>query len=92
MDLSFKEQADFSNIREELFDGDDNFRLFQDALLKNPRAGAVIQGTSGARKVRWSDPARGQGKRGGIRVIYYYHEERRQILLLLAYTKKVLGV
>lgn len=37
-------------------------------IAANPHAGAVIRGTRGCRKVRWS--ARGRGKRGGARVIY----------------------
>ncbi len=87
MELSYKEQTEFEKVREDLFDGDDNFRRFCDALLQTPRAGAVIPGTNGARKVRWADPMRGKGKRGGLRVIYFYHEARLQILLLLAYDK-----
>lgn len=51
----------------------------------NPKAGEVIPGAGGVRKVRWAVP--GKGKRGGARVIYYYHNERLPVFLLAAYTK-----
>ena len=39
-------------------------------LLKNPQAGAVIQGTSGLRKLRYSLPTNNKGKSGGVRILY----------------------
>jgi mRNA-degrading endonuclease RelE of RelBE toxin-antitoxin system len=87
MQLSFKEQATFSRVREDLFGDDEGYRVFQNALMNTPRFGDVIPGTGGARKIRWSDPQRGKGKRSGIRVIYYYHEPSRQILFIYAYDK-----
>ncbi len=33
--------------------------------------GDLIPDTGGLRKVRFADPRRGKGKRGGLRVIYY---------------------
>ena len=50
---------------------DDEYRRLQEALLANPEAGAVMPGTGGFRKMRWLDPRRGKGTRGGLRVIYY---------------------
>ena len=43
-----------------------------DYLASHPKAGVVIQGTGGIRKVRWA--REGMGKRAGVRVIYYYHD------------------
>lgn len=63
----------------------ESYRLLQVALAQNPQAGALIKGTGGLRKVRWS--ARGKGKRGGARVIYYWHGGRDLLLMLLAYGK-----
>ena len=54
-------------------------------LARRPKAGRVIQGTGGLRKVRVARP--GRGKSGGARVIYYYHNEDKPILLLLIYAK-----
>jgi len=58
---------------------------FDDMLEFLARAGRVIQGTGGLRKVRIARP--GKGKSGGARVIYYYHNEDKPILLLLIYAK-----
>ena len=54
-------------------------------LARRPKAGRVIQGTGGLRKVRIARP--GKGKSGGTRVIYYYHNDKKPILLLLIYAK-----
>ncbi len=54
-------------------------------LARRPKAGRIIQGTGGLRKVRIARP--GKGKSGGTRVIYYYHNEDKPILLLLIYAK-----
>ncbi len=37
--------------------------------------------------MRWADPERGKGRRGGLRVIYYYFERDRQIWLMTLYGK-----
>jgi len=54
-------------------------------LVARPDLGAIIVGSGGIRKVRWS--ARGRGKRGGARVIYYWAVKADQLLMLLAYAK-----
>jgi hypothetical protein len=50
---------------------DDEYADVQLYLANDPEAGDVIPGTGGFRKVRWGDPRRGRGRRGGLRVIYY---------------------
>lgn len=55
------------------------------ALMEQPEAGALIVGGRGLRKLR--RPARGQGKRGGARVIYYYVSTDQHIYLVFAYAK-----
>lgn len=67
--------------------GDEELQELQTLLLCNPEAGDVIQGLSGARKVRI--PLTGRGKSGGGRVIYVDIVVREQIYLLLAYPKNV---
>ena len=54
-------------------------------LARRPKAGKIIQGTGGLRKVRIARP--GKGKSGGSRVIYYFHNDTKPILLLLIYAK-----
>ncbi len=66
---------------------DDGLMALQQLLIANPRAGNVIQGTGGLRKLRWLDPGRRKGKRGGLRVIYYFFDEDEQIWLLTLYDK-----
>ena len=64
---------------------DDEYRRLQEALVSNPEMGAIIPGSAGLRKVRWS--LRGRGKRGGVRIIYYWAVSKSQILMLLLYSK-----
>jgi len=66
---------------------DDDYAAFQAALIRNPEAGDVIQGTGGLRKVRVA--LAGRGKSGGARVIYYWFNDRDQIGLLMMYPKNV---
>jgi len=70
---------------------DENFSDFQQELLLNPKAGEVIQGTSGLRKVRFQDASRGRGKRGGLRVIYYWWLKESEFLLFTVYGKGEIG-
>lgn len=64
---------------------DDEYKELQDRLVTNPRAGTVIPGSEGLRKLRWR--VEGRGKRGGIRVIYYYLASDDWIFMLAAYAK-----
>jgi mRNA-degrading endonuclease RelE of RelBE toxin-antitoxin system len=59
---------------------------FVNYIASNPLAGELIQGTGGARKIRWSSNAH-RGKRGGARIIYYYHNQNMPIFLFTAYSK-----
>ena len=65
--------------------GNAGFDDLLEFLARRPKAGRIIQGTGGLRKVRFAQP--GKGKSGGARVIYYYHNDTRPILLLLIYAK-----
>lgn len=56
-------------------------------LSLNPDAGDVVKQTGGCRKVRWSLP--GQGKSGGVRVIYIKRLAEGKIWLLFMYSKAV---
>ncbi len=53
-------------------------------IAANPEAGAVIRGSGGCRKVRWSRP--GIGKRGGARIVYFVAMDE-VVWLLIVYTK-----
>ncbi|RLA42618.1 MAG: toxin [Gammaproteobacteria bacterium] len=86
MKASFKEMSSFESRREDYL-SDEEFRVFQNTLMKNPKAGNVIRGTGGLRKVRVASGKRGKGKRGGSRVIYYWHLEGKQFWLFTIYGK-----
>lgn len=66
---------------------DDDYRRLQEALRTNPDAGAVMPQTGGFRKMRWADPRRGKGTRGGLRIIYFHFVEDAQIWLMTLYGK-----
>ncbi len=66
---------------------DDEYAQFQLYLANDPEAGDVIPGTGGFRKVRWGDPRRGQGRRGGLRAIYYLFLQDSLIWFVTLYGK-----
>lgn len=83
----FVELPAFERHRGDYLD-DAAFGELQLALMKNPEAGEVIEGTGGLRKMRFSDARRGKGKRGGLRVIYYWWRAGMQFWLYTLYDKK----
>jgi len=54
-------------------------------LAVHPKAGDLMEGTGGIRKLRWGRGA--QGKSGGVRVIYYVHSEQMPLYLLTLFAK-----
>ena len=54
-------------------------------LAANPKAGDLMQGTGGIRKLRWARG--GRGKSGGVRVIYYFHSGAMPLYLLTVFGK-----
>ncbi|QEH38117.1 Toxin HigB-2 [Aquisphaera giovannonii] len=82
--MRFIETSIFTRVIGGLLD-DEGFRALQLALLLAPRAGSVIPGSGGLRKMRWASG--GGGKRGGCRVIYHWHEPSETYYLLYAYRK-----
>ena len=62
---------------------------FIDYIAGNPEAGAIIPGTGGIRKVRWS--RQGSGRRGGVRVIYFYYDMETPLFLTTLYAKAERG-
>jgi mRNA-degrading endonuclease RelE of RelBE toxin-antitoxin system len=86
MRATFVELPPFERARKDYLD-DEAYRLLQCELMENPTAGAVIEGTGGLRKLRQTDPRRGKGKRGGLRVIYYWFLGLDQFWLFTVYDK-----
>jgi len=54
-------------------------------LSSNPKAGTLIQGTGGIRKLRWA--LKGKGKSCGSRVIYFFYNETIPLFLMTIFTK-----
>lgn len=65
--------------------GDDELRALQETLLQNPKAGPVIQGTGGLRKIRIA--FEGRGKRGSGRAAYVDFTLHEAVYLITAYPK-----
>jgi hypothetical protein len=82
----FIESAVFTRQVRELLT-DEECAGLQWHLALHPKAGEVIQGTGGLRKVRWASG--GGGKRGGMRVIYFHATRQNQVRLLLIYRKGI---
>lgn len=86
MKAVFVELPAFDRYRDKYLD-DDSFRRLQDALMVNPVAGDLIEGSGGLRKLRFRDSRRSKGKRGGLRVIYYYWTGGPEFWLFTLYGK-----
>lgn len=86
MKLVFYETPLFSRLLPAYL-SDEEYHLLQEALMADPEKGAVMPGTGGFRKVRWSDTRRGKGSRGGLRIIYYYLTHDHQIWFFTIYGK-----
>jgi len=82
----FVELPAFSRHRASYLD-DAAFGKLQEALMRNPEAGDVIEGTGGLRKLRFADSRRGKGKRGGLRIVYYWWVSGAQFWLYTLYDK-----
>ncbi len=54
-------------------------------LAMFPKAGVIMSGAGGIRKLRWG--RQGMGKSGGVRVIYYFHNEQMPLYLLTVFGK-----
>ena len=67
---------------------DDEYHELQAVLAKHPKAGDVIPGAGGLRKLRWRTS--GRGKRGGLRIIYDCWSEHR-LYMIFVYDKTEQG-
>ncbi|MCC7461873.1 MAG: toxin [Gammaproteobacteria bacterium] len=86
MKAVFVELPAFERHRADYLD-DGQFLALQQVLMANPEAGDVIPATSGLRKLRFADPRRRKGTRGGLRVIFYYWAGGPQFWLFTLYDK-----
>lgn len=78
------ELPEYKKRVEKLLFEDENKQIIS-YLAEHPKAGALMQGTGGVRKLRWAKE--GGGKSGGVRVIYYYHSEEIPLFMLSLFGK-----
>lgn len=81
---NFIETRLFSRLVVEYLD-DESYARLQWLLAYRPEAGALVRGSGGVRKIRWSQTAR--GKRGSVRVIYHARVQDGVIWMLTIYAK-----
>ena len=81
---SIAELPNFIRSADKLLSADELQNLI-DYLARHPKAGVIIEGTGGVRKLRWRRG--GQGKSGGVRVIYYYYNDLMPLYLLTLFAK-----
>ena len=86
MNLTFVEMPWFAE-RLKARMSDEGYRTLQNELLADPEKGKRMPGCGGLRKLRFSDPSRGKGKRGGLRIIYLHIPEAFRIDLIDVYGK-----
>ncbi len=79
------ELPEYKKRVEKLLSEDENKQIIS-YLAEHPKAGVLMQGTGGVRKLRWAKE--GGGKSGGVRVIYYYHNEDIPLFMLSLFGKK----
>jgi len=77
--MIFVEMSKFTSLLDAYLN-DDEYRALQNYMLENPKAGVILRGSGGIRKLRWA--ARGKGKSGGVRIIYYWAKQAEHIYLL----------
>jgi hypothetical protein len=84
--LEFRETLVFTREITSLL-SEEEYAGLQGVLVLKPDLGKVVPGTSGLRKLRWTQESRGKGKRGGVRIIYYWYASGELIYMLVAYSK-----
>lgn len=78
------ELPEFIKRSEKLLSNSENRNIIN-YLAIHPKAGVLMPGTGGIRKLRWGKE--GSGKRGGVRIIYYFHNENIPLFLLTIFGK-----
>ena len=84
MMLTVAEMREYIKRAEKLLSEKDQDEIVN-YIAVHPKAGAVIQGTGGIRKLRWR--RQGTGKSGGVRIIYYYYDESVPLYLVTVFGK-----
>ena len=78
------ELQNYIRVADKLLDEEERQDIL-DYLAEHPKAGCLMVGTGGVRKLKWGRGAK--GKSGGVRVIYYFHNELIPVYLLAMFAK-----
>jgi hypothetical protein len=70
---------------------DEDLQALEMAIMRDPSAAPIMQGTGGLRKIRFAPLSRGKGKSGSMRVGYVQFPEYRRIYLVTLFLKKNTG-
>lgn len=82
--ITIAEVPEFVRRAARLLSAEERMALLE-YLAANPRAGDLIPGTGGLRKLRWARG--GRGKSAGVRAIYYFHSDAMPLYLLTVFGK-----
>lgn len=85
--LHFIELDEFSDDWESLQLGDDDLLALQVLIMLGPQRAAVVEGTGGLRKLRFSPLRWNTGKSGALRVCFAWFPKYYTIILVTAYAK-----
>ncbi|WP_220369753.1 hypothetical protein [Paludisphaera rhizosphaerae] len=83
----FIEAVGFRDEGEDLALSEADLHILQLEIAAHPTAGDVIAGTNGVRKVRFTAPGSGRGKRGSYRVFYIALPEYGVVVLAMTLAK-----
>lgn len=82
--ITIVELPEYIRRAERLLDEEERNNLIY-FLSTHPKAGVVLQGTGGIRKLRWA--RKGKGKSGGVRLIYFFYDEEAPLFMLTIFGK-----
>jgi len=80
--------AGFKRLWESQKLADEDLQALELAIMRDPSAASVMQGTGGLRKIRFAPPSRGKGKSGSMRVGFVQFPEHGRIYLVTLFLKK----
>ena len=86
--LTFVELDGFYDDWQTLHLTDEDLYALQIGIMASPKAGRVVQGTSGLRKMRFAPERWKRGKRESARICYAYFEQHFLVILMMVYSKK----
>jgi hypothetical protein len=84
MYITIVELPEYIRRAERLLDEEKRNNLIH-FLSTHPKAGVVMQGSGGIRKLRWA--RKGKGKSGGVRVIYFFYDDDMPLFMLTIFGK-----